>query len=126
MNDEKIDPMVSASRDLKQLKNKTKTESDKKIIDEIERIVKKTTNHIEKFELNLAAEGLYEFVWHEYADKHIEDVKNRIDKDSYTVLLSIFIVQLKLLHPFMPFITEELFGKYTGNILITDKWPDLQ
>ena len=86
-------------------------------------LVDQTTKYIEKFELNLAAESLYEFIWHEFADKYIEDVKNRIDDKSFIILDSCFIILLKLLHPFMPFITEEIFGKFTGNMLITQSWP---
>jgi valyl-tRNA synthetase len=71
----------------------------------------------------LAAEGLYEFTWHDFADKYIEDVKTRINEDSFMVLNSSFLIQLQLLHPFMPFITEEIFGKFTVNNLITQKWP---
>jgi valyl-tRNA synthetase len=51
---------------------------------------------------------LYEFAWHEFADKYIEDVKNRIDESSFLVLSFLFLVLLKLLHPFMPFVTEEI------------------
>ncbi|MEK9176488.1 MAG: class I tRNA ligase family protein, partial [Patescibacteria group bacterium] len=93
-----------------------KNENDKKMIDRVGELIGDTTRHIEKFELNLAAEGLYEFVWHQFADKYIEDFKNRIDENSFTILKSLFLIQLELLHPFMPFITEEVFGKFTGNM----------
>ena len=102
-----------------------KNENDKKMIDGVESLIEQATKHIEKYELNLAAEGLYEFIWHEFADKYIEDVKNRIDENSFVILYSCFMIQLRLLHPFMPFITEEIFGKFSGNnkLLITEEWP---
>ncbi|HSA83438.1 MAG TPA: class I tRNA ligase family protein, partial [Patescibacteria group bacterium] len=75
---------------------------------------------------NLAAERLYEFIWHEFADKYIEDVKNRIDENSFNVLRSLFFIQLKLLHPFMPFITEEIYQKLGGEgSLMISSWPKI-
>ncbi len=110
---------------IEQLNNIAKNTADKKIISETEKLIERTTKHLEKFEFNLAAEDLYEFIWHEFADKYIEDVKNRVNEDSFLVLNSCFIIQLTLLHPFMPFITEELVGNISGNnrLLITEPWP---
>lgn len=108
---------------MEQLSNEAINENDKKIIEAVDGLIEQTTKHIEKFELNLAAEGLYEFIWHEFADKYIEDAKSRIDDNSFLILNSLFLILLKLLHPFMPFITEEIFGKFTGNMVITEKWP---
>ncbi|OGH47811.1 MAG: valine--tRNA ligase [Candidatus Levybacteria bacterium RIFCSPLOWO2_01_FULL_39_10] len=110
---------------IEQLSNLATTQTDKEMIKLVEELVKRTTKHIEKFELNLAAEGLYEFMWHEFADKYIENVKGRLDKDSYIIVNTLYLILLRLLHPFMPFITEEIFGKFSGNnsLLITEKWP---
>lgn len=107
---------------LGELEKLTKNKIDKKMIEEVRALAEQTTKHIEKFELNLAAENLYEFIWHEFADKYIEDVKNRTDKDSYLILNTLYLILLRLLHPFMPFITEEIFGKFSGNMLIVEKW----
>lgn len=109
--------------ELNELEEIAENQNDKEMIKRVGELVIKTTKHIEKCELNLAAETLYEFTWHEFADKYIEDVKNRIDEKSFKILNSLFLIQLKLLHPFMPFITEEIFGKFSGNKLITSKWP---
>ncbi len=108
-----------------ELKEFAINKEDKKIIEDIGKLIGKTTKHVDKFELNLAAEGLYEFVWHQFADKYIEDVKSRLDTNSFLILNSCFLILLELLHPFMPFITEEIFGKLSGNtrLLITEKWP---
>ena len=117
----------SKSQNLDELKVIAKNENDKRMIEQVEKLVGQITKHIEKFELNLAAETLYEFAWHQFADVYIEDVKTRIDENSFLILNSCFIIQLKLLHPFMPFITEEIFGKLSGNnrLLITEKWPGI-
>jgi valyl-tRNA synthetase len=103
----------------------SENENDKKQNEAVEQLAESVTKHIEKFELNLAAEELYEYTWHEFADKYIEDVKGRIDNASYSTLKILYLKQLSLLHPFMPFITEEIFGKLSGNtrLLTTGKWP---
>jgi valyl-tRNA synthetase len=118
-------PASGFEMSLDKLAQVAKNENDKKIVKDVSQLIADTTKHIEKFELNLAAEGLYEFIWHQFADVYIEDVKSRIDESSFVILNSLFIIQLKLLHPFMPFITEEIFGKFSGNkqLLITQKWP---
>lgn len=94
---------------MKQLSNETNNKSDKIWIKKIEELIVEITTHLENYQFNLAAELLYEFIWHEFADKYIEDVKNRINENSFLVLSSLFKVQLKLLHPFMPFVTEEIY-----------------
>ena len=117
------DRSAGKQNSIEELREITKNENDKKMIDQVEKLIEQTTKHIEKFELNIAAEGLYDFIWHEFADKYIEDVKSRIDEDSYLILNSLYLILLRLLHPFMPFITEEIFGKFSGNMLITQAWP---
>ncbi len=102
-----------------------KNDKDKKMIEETKEVIDKVKKHLDKYELNLAAETLYEFTWHTFADKYIEEVKERIDDSSYEILLSLYLNQLAILHPFMPFISEELFGKLSGNsrLLATEQWP---
>ncbi len=111
--------------DLKKLRASAKESKDREMIDQVETLIKGVSANLEKYQLNFAAEQVYEYSWHEFADKYIEDVKDRLDKESYSILISSFLIQLKLLHPFMPFITEEIFGKLSGNtrLLITEKWP---
>lgn len=102
----------------------TKNENDRKMIKQVGELVKKVTDDLEKYNFNYAAEGLYEFIWHEFADKYIEDVKNRIDEKSFIVLSSLFMVLLKLLHPFMPFVTEEIYQRFKfGKSIMIEKWP---
>ena len=83
------------------------------------------TKNINAYQFNYGAERLYEFIWHEFADKYIEDVKLRLNNDSFEVLSSLFLVQLKLLHPFMPFVTEEIYHRLYSkdNSLMISQWP---
>ncbi len=82
------------------------------------------TKYLDNYQFNLAAERLYEFSWHEFADKYIEEVKNRVDTNSFAVLLTLFLDILKLLHPFMPFVTEELYQKFEPEkSIMISPWP---
>jgi len=75
-----------------------------------------------------AAEAIYQFMWHELADKYIELVKNREDKDvALSVLHYVYLISLKLLHPFMPFVTEEIWGQLEKDKepLIIQPWPQV-
>lgn len=101
-------------------------ENDTKMITKTQELCKEITHYIEKYQFNLAAERLYDFAWHEFADIYIEDVKNRTDQVSFASLVSIYIAILKLLHPIMPFVTEEIFGKLTKEEipLIIQPWPN--
>lgn len=100
-------------------------ENDKKMIEKTQSLVKESSQYLEKYQFNLAAERLYDFAWHEFADVYIEDVKNRTDQTPFTCLVSIYITILKLLHPTMPFVTEEIFDLLTKaeKPLIIQPWP---
>lgn len=98
---------------------------DQEILSKIKELSLGITELLNKYDFNHAAQNLYEFIWHTFADIYIEDVKNRIDENSYTVLTSSYLTLLKLLHPFMPFITEEIYTRlYDGKgDLIINEWP---
>ena len=100
------------------------SERDKKIINRKDEVAAEATKLIEAYRLHEAAQLLYDFSWHEFADKYIEDAKTRRE-ESQIALEAVYMDILKLLHPFMPFITEDIFGKLSGNnrLLITEKWP---
>ncbi len=99
-------------------------------ITELDEIKKNITEDIEKYRFHLASEKIYHYIWHQLADKIIEDVKKTIinkekDKNNQYLILKIFEELLKMLHPFMPFITEEIwknFPKKNKNLLIVEKW----
>ena len=107
------------------------TLKDKKILKEFESVRKKITNHLDNFRFSLAAETLYHYLWHSFADKIVEEMKIRLreNKDRRAaeyVLIYIFKDCLKMLHPFMPFLTEYLWQKLPfdkNNPLIIEKWP---
>lgn len=98
---------------------------DKEMIRKTEQLSKDVTRLLNEYDFNHSSQMLYEFAWHEFADKYIEDVKNRMDKNSSTVAQSLFVVLLQLLHPFMPFVTEEIYLKMPGHSesLMISPWP---
>ncbi len=103
-------------------------DNDKEQIRQLQKLSQETTRYLENYQFNLAAEGLYEYVWHTFADKYIEDVKNRMTENSSLVLESCFVILLKLLHPFMPFVTEEIYQRLypeeaAQKPLIISSWP---
>jgi valyl-tRNA synthetase len=82
------------------------------------------TNDIEEFRIYMAAEKLYHYLWHRFADEIIEESKNGTDCGA--TLYYILENSLKLLHPFMPFITEEIYQSMPtkdSQFLMTSKWP---
>ncbi len=103
---------------------------DEKNLTELKKIKIKITNHIEESEFYLAAETIYHYIWHTFADKIIENYKPRLngadaeDKAAARQTLEdIFLECVKMLHPFMPFITEEINGKFRPDeILMVKKW----
>lgn len=113
--------------DLKSDKQKViskKQNDDDWIMGELEKIIKKVTKNLDNLELHLAVEELYEFVWHRFADRYIESAKNRRD-DAQPTLEHVLKQVLILLHPFMPFLTEELYQKFEvkrESIMLED-WP---
>lgn len=97
--------------------------------------IKVITEHLGKFELSIAGQKIYDLIWNEYCDWYIELVKRRLygndEKDKLSaryVLQKSLKMLLKLLHPFMPFITEEIWGylpkeEAEKNLLISEAWP---
>ena len=112
----------SSSKNNNELGSVGDSEMKKKISD----LTKEVTVLLEKYDFNHAAQNLYEFAWHEFADIYIEDVKSRLDNESYSALLSNFLIILKLLHPFMPFVTEEIYQRLwqEGESLVVSEWPE--
>lgn len=108
------------------------TDADKWIISKSNKLIKDVTENMEKYELGVAADKLYDFIWEEFCDWYIEMVKPRLYDDSdqtkkaaLFTLKKVLITLLKLLHPYMPFITEEIFCNIQSeeeSIMISD-WP---
>jgi len=116
-----------------ELKPQELSPQDTQTIKQFDALILETTKELEEYKLYLVSEKLYHYFWHTFADIIIEDCKKRItDKDSETdvssakyLLRYILINQLKLLHPFMPFITEEIWQTIykDGTMLIVSNWP---
>ncbi len=107
-------------------------EEDKWIISRVNRVIKEVTTNLNKYEIGMAAQRIYDFIWDEYCDWYIEMVKPRLygeNKESKEtaekVLLHVLENILKLLHPFMPYITEEIWRHLPGRekSLIVSTWP---
>ncbi len=105
---------------------------DKWVLSKYNTLVKEVTDNLEKFELGLAVSKLYDFIWDIYCDWYIELCKARLNGDDKSaadiaraVLVHVFTGILKLLHPFMPFITEEIWQSlpHSGNAIMVSKWP---
>ncbi len=133
-------------------------QEDKAILKKLAATTKKVTKCLDKFEFHLAAEEIYQFFWHEFCDKYLEEVKGRLidviasdlpagqagakqpslDRHSASsalrddrqvarvVLYKVLIDSLKLLHPFMPFVTEAVYQMMPPKekeMLIVEEWP---
>ena len=139
-------------------KAKLLSTDDKKILKELETMAKKVTRHLDRFEFHLAGETLYHYFWHTFADKIIETMKPRLGttpnpsssrrgnepfspparggargggsdrQAAQYILYTILTTSLKLLHPFMPFVTEAVWQEIpreNKSMLITESWPEV-
>jgi valyl-tRNA synthetase len=99
------------------------TEDDKKTLKEFGSLVSDITNDMENYRFYLAAEKIYHYFWHTFADKIIEESKT--NENTKKILMFLLKEQLKLLHPFMPFITEKIWSLLpdSKNLLMVEKWP---
>ena len=106
------------------IKKAVPNEDDRKIRKELELTVKSVTKALDTYRLNEAVEGLYEFVWHKFADVYLEKTKSRRAESQPTLEL-VLKESLKLLHPFMPFVTEAIWEELgEKEMLITSPWPE--
>ncbi len=105
---------------------------DKWILSKLNRLVGEVTENMDKYELGVAAAKIYDFIWDDYCDWYIELTKSRLQgedpaaKESAQQVLCYVLTQtLKLLHPFMPFITEEIWQAlpHKGDFLMLQDWP---
>ena len=113
------------------LPEKLETE-DKWILSKLDRVIKEVCDNMDSFELGVAAGKIYDFIWDDYCDWYIELTKPRLNGDDETakegaqrVLLYVLVEILKLLHPFMPFITEEIWQAlpHEGYALMMQSYP---
>ena len=123
--------MMNLTIDKCELPQKLELE-DKWILSKLNRAVAEITENMDRYELGVAAQKIYDFIWDDYCDWYIELTKTRLqgeDEDSKVraqqVLCWVLTEMLKLLHPFMPFITEEIWQAlpHEGDFLMMQNWP---
>ena len=96
---------------LKEIKLENLKNEDKWIISKYNKLVKSITKHMDKYEFNLASTEIYDFTWNTFCDYYIEMAKYSLDDPATkSTLCYILTGILKILHPFMPFVTEEIYG----------------
>ena len=115
------------------------TQEDKWILSKLNDVIPAITTNMDAFELGVAAQKIYDFIWDNYCDWYIEFTKARLQGDdpaakeqAQQVLCYVLIQMLKLLHPFMPFLTEEIWQSLPrmadaaqyGDYLMLQKWPE--
>jgi len=110
-----------------QSKVKPKTSADKKILTKLSKTVKSVNKDLEVFQFGKATHTLYNFFWHDFCDVYIEKAKKQGDLNSKKILLFVILYSLKLLHPFIPFLTEEVYQtlplKNKKKSLMIEVWP---
>ena len=111
------------------------TMADKWILSKMNSLAKEVTENMDKYELGIAVQKVYDFIWEEFCDWYIEMVKPRLWNDEDTTkaaalwtLKTVLINSLKLLHPFMPFISEEIFCNLQDEeeSIMISKWPEFK
>lgn len=106
---------------------------DKWIISKLNTLIEEVTQNIDNYDLGVALDKIYGFIWNEFCDWYIEIAKSRLYSENEEekiqvcfVLDYVFGISLKLLHPFMPFVTSEIYSKlvqYNNKDLMISKWP---
>ncbi len=115
------------------------TDADKWILSKANKLSEVVTANLDKYEIGLAADKLYEFIWEEFCDWYIEMVKPRLYSEgdetreaALWTLQSVLMTALKLLHPYMPFVTEEIYTtlqplcreEYPEESIMISAWPE--
>ena len=111
------------------------TDTDKWILSKCNTLAKEVTQNLESYDLGVALSKIYDFIWDEYCDWYIEMVKPRLynkedetRKSALYTLKTVLINSLKLLHPFAPFVTEEIFTSIQDKeeTIMLSKWPEFK
>ena len=106
--------------------------ADKWVLSKLNNLIAEVTENLEKYELGIAVQKVYDFIWDTYCDWYIELTKARLysedaDRKQTAIAVLVYVLDqtLRLLHPFMPFITEEIWQSlpHEGNALIVAQWP---
>ena len=101
--------------------------ADKKILKQLNKTIKSVNKDLEQFKFGKSAHTLYNFFSHDFCDRYIETSKKQNDQKTKKILLYVLTTSLKLLHPFIPFITEEIYQKLSiknkKKCLMVEAWP---
>ncbi len=114
-------------------KIKNLTPADKKILKSLDKTIKTVNNNLQGFHFGKAAQSVYHFFWHDFCDVYIEKSKSQILKSktekekTQKILFYVLVNSLKILHPFVPFVTEEIYQqlpeKNKKKCLMVEDWP---
>jgi len=106
-----------------------KTAADKKILAQLKKTIQSVNKDLDNFEFGKPAHTLYDFFWHDFCDVYIEKSKEQKDEKTNSILIYVLMNSLKLLHPFMPFVTEEIYQqlplptKNKKECIMIEEWP---
>ncbi len=117
--------ILENANETKGVAEQASTDSDPlKYLSEFQEFKKELTLDMENYRFHLASEKIYQYIWHTFADIIIEESKN--SEEVRKILLPIWTDCIKMLHPFMPFITEEIWSNISkeDNLLLVQKWPE--
>ena len=103
------------------------TTADKKVLKSLDKTIKSVNKDLDNFRFGKAAHTLYNFFWHDFCDQYIEESKKQQDQKTKNILFYVLVSSLKLLHPFIPFITEEIYQKLPSKkkYLMIEEWPSV-
>jgi len=111
-------------------KPKAHTDADRAILEQLSAVRESVSRNIERLQLHEAAQAIYQFIWHDFADVYLEasklQLKNENKENTEQILLHTLCTTLKLLHPFMPFVTEEIYAQLPitdKKLLLVEEWP---
>jgi len=99
--------------------------ADVPVLKKLEETKKSVEKYLENYEFGQALHLIYDFFWHEYCDKYLEEVKKNASEETNQTLLYVLVKSLKILHPFMPFITEEIYQQLpitNRKLLLIEDW----
>ncbi|KRQ87236.1 Valine--tRNA ligase [Caloramator mitchellensis] len=125
--------MMNLDENIQNYEAENLNNADKWIISRLNEVVKEVTENLNKFELGIALQKIYDFIWSEICDWYIELIKPRLYGDDLKdkaaaqfTLKTVLVDSLKLLHPFMPFITEEIYKHLTDETpsITIANWPE--
>lgn len=101
-------------------------QEDKKILNELDKLINTTTKNLDNFQFSKAIEDIYHFLWHSFADQYLEYAKTNLSTSVVAILNHVYLTALALLHPFAPFVTEAVWQQFSSpgtKPLIIQPWP---